>query len=185
MASEINHIFEGRALYRSRQWVWLHSQGSLVRAPVLPHTGNTCNFRLISHEIIYTVILRFPLIQEGQFLVISEFMCTLNHFVLVNCLEGLSLSARRSGRVVHLIASLGIIDRDSANQIYCYMSGIVVTLSRSVVLRRCSLLNSHKPTHSHSYSAISNGMKSYNLPSRDEFWLVSSGGWNAAFRGCI
>ena len=97
VASEINHTFEGRALYRSRQWVWLQSQGSLVRAPTLPQTGNTCNLRRISHEIMYMVFLLFPLIQERQFLVISESICTLDHFVLVNRLEGLSLSARRSG----------------------------------------------------------------------------------------
>ena len=72
--------------------LWLQSQGSLVRAPALPHTG-----RYISHEIMYMVFLLFPLIQEWQFLVISENICTLDHFVLVNCLEGLSLSARRSG----------------------------------------------------------------------------------------
>ena len=37
-----------------------------------------------------------------------------------------------AGWVVHLIASPGIIDCQSANQIYCYMCGIVVILSRSV-----------------------------------------------------
>ena len=77
--------------------LWLQSQGSLVRAPALPHTGYTCNLHRISHEILYMVFLLFPLIQERQFLVISESICTLDHFVLVNCLEGLSLSARRSG----------------------------------------------------------------------------------------
>ena len=77
--------------------LWLQSQGSLVRAPALPHTGYTCNLRRISHEIMYMVFLLFPLIQERQFLVISESICTLDHFVLVNCLEGLILSSRRSG----------------------------------------------------------------------------------------
>ena len=68
--------------------LWLQSQGSLVRAPALPHTGYTCNLRRISHEIMYMVFLLFPLIQERQFLVISECICTLDHFVLVNCLDG-------------------------------------------------------------------------------------------------
>ena len=77
--------------------LWLQSHGSLVRAPALPHTVYTCNLRRISHEIMSMVFLLFPLIQERQFLVISESICTLDHFVLVNCLEGLSLSARRSG----------------------------------------------------------------------------------------
>ena len=77
--------------------LWLQSQGSLVRAPALPHTGYTCNLRRISHEIMYMVFLLFPLIQERQFLVISENICTLDHFVLVKCLEGLILSSRRSG----------------------------------------------------------------------------------------
>ena len=77
--------------------LWLQSQGSLVRAPDLPHTGYTCNLRRISHEIMYMVFLLFQLIQERQFLVISESICTLDHFVLVNCLEGLILSSRRSG----------------------------------------------------------------------------------------
>ena len=67
VVSEINHIFEGRALYRSDC-----SQGSLVRAPALPHTGYTCNLRRISHKIMYMVFLLFPLIQERQFLVISK-----------------------------------------------------------------------------------------------------------------
>ena len=75
----------------------LQSQGSLVRAPVLPCTGYTCNLRRISHKIMYMVFLLFPLIQERQFLLISESICTLDHFVLVNCLVGLSLSTRRSG----------------------------------------------------------------------------------------
>ena len=39
---------------------------------------------------MYIVFLLFPLIQERQFLVISESICTLDHFVLVNRLEGLS-----------------------------------------------------------------------------------------------
>ena len=46
---------------------------------------------------MYMVFLPFPRIQERQFLVISDSTCTLDHFVLVNCLEGQSLSARRSG----------------------------------------------------------------------------------------
>ena len=112
--------------------LWLQSQGSLVRALALPHTGYTCNLRRISHEIMYMVFLPFPLIQERQFLVISERICTLDHFALVNCLEGLSLSARRSGSGRSFNASPGFIDRESANQIYWYMRGIVVTLSRSL-----------------------------------------------------
>ena len=70
------------------------------------HTDNACNFRRIIHEIIDTVILFFPLIQEGQF---SESMCTLDHFVLVNHSEGLSLSARRImvGRTCTLNCILG------------------------------------------------------------------------------
>ena len=77
--------------------LWLQSQGLLVRAPTLPHTGCTCNLRRISHEIMYMVFLLLPLIQERQFLVISESICIFEYFVLVNCLEGLILSARRSG----------------------------------------------------------------------------------------
>ena len=46
---------------------------------------------------MYMVFLLFSLIQERQFLVISESICTLDHFVLVNYLDGLSLSVRRSG----------------------------------------------------------------------------------------
>ena len=65
------------------------------------------------------VFLLFSLIQEKQFLVIIESICTLDHFVLVNRLEVLS----GAGWVVHLIASRGMIDLDSANQIYCYMRG--------------------------------------------------------------
>ena len=65
------------------------------------------------------VFLLFSRIQERQFLVISESICTLDHFVLVNHLEVLS----GAGWVVHLIAPRGMIDRDSANQIYCYMRG--------------------------------------------------------------
>ena len=110
--------------------LWLQSQWSLVRAPALPQTGYTCNLRRISHKIMYMVFLLFPLIQERQSLVISESICTLEHFVLINCLEGLSLSARRSGlgRSFNCI----LIDRESASQIYWYMRGIVVTLSRSL-----------------------------------------------------
>ena len=77
---------------------------------------------------MYMVFLLPSLIQEMQFLVISESICTLDHFVLDNRLEGLS----GAGWVVHLIASPEIIDRDSANQIYCCMCGMVVTLSRSL-----------------------------------------------------
>ena len=127
--SEINHIFWRPCSLA----LWLQSQGSLVRAPALPHTGYTCNLHRISHEILYMVFLLFPLIQERQFLVISEsIICTLDHFVLVNCLEGLSLSARRSGFGRSFNSSPGFIDRESANQIYWYMRGIVVTLSRSL-----------------------------------------------------
>ena len=74
------------------------------------------------------VFLLFSLIQERQFLVISESIYILDHLVLVNRLEGLS----GAGWVVHLIASPGMIDRESANKIYCYMCGIVVTVSRSL-----------------------------------------------------
>ena len=59
------------------------------------------------------VFLLFSLIQERQFLVISESIYTLDYFVLVNRLEGIS----GAGLVVHLIASPGMIDRESANQI--------------------------------------------------------------------
>ena len=38
-----------------------------------------------------------PLSTDSRKAVISESICTLGHFVLVNCLEELSLSARRSG----------------------------------------------------------------------------------------
>ena len=72
--------------------LWLQSQGSLVRAPALPHTGYTCNLNRNSHEILYMVFLHFPLIRERQFLVISESICTLDHFVLVNCLDSGSQS---------------------------------------------------------------------------------------------
>ena len=112
--------------------LWLQSQGSLVRAPVLPRTGYTCNLRRISHEIIYMVFLLFPLTQERQFLVISDSICTLDNFVLVNCLEGLSLSARRSGLGRSFNCIPGIHRPEWASQIYCYMRGIVVTLSRSL-----------------------------------------------------
>ena len=128
---------------------------------------------------MYMVFLLFPQIQERQFWVISESICTLDRFVLVNCLEVLSLSARRSGLGRSFNCIPGIHDRESANQIYWYMCGIVVTLSRSLHnFRWCwgdATSISHKPTHSNSCSAISNEMKSqYNLPtcSRDEFWSV-------------
>ena len=123
--------------------LWLQSQGSLVRAPALPHTGYTCNLHRISHEILCMVFL---LIQERHFLVISESICTLDHFVLVNCLEGLSLSARWSGLGRSFNSSPGFIDRESAIQIYCYMRGIVVTLSRSLMhsgdVFKCTILRS-------------------------------------------
>ena len=156
-------------------------QGSLVRAQFLLHTGNTCNFRRISHEIIYSVILLYPLIQEWQLLVISESICTLDHFVLVNRLKGISLSARRRGWIEHLIASPEIIDRESDLLLHARDSRNPKPIP--VMPRRCNLLISHKPIHSHAYSAMS--MESQNLPSRDEIWLVSSGRWNDAFRGCI
>ena len=112
--------------------LWLQSRDSLVRAPALPHTGYTCNLRRISHELMYMVFLLFPLIQERQFWIISGSVCTLDHFVLVNCLEGLSLSAKRSGLGCSFNCIPGLIDRESANQIYWLMRGIVVTLSRSL-----------------------------------------------------
>ena len=80
---------------------------------------------------MYMVFLLFPLIQEGQFLIIIESICTLDHFVLVNRLEG-PFRKTELGWVVHLIASPGITDRESANQIYCYTHVIVVTISRSL-----------------------------------------------------
>ena len=148
--------------------LWLQSQGSLVRVLVLPNTGYTCNLRRISYKIMFMVFLLFPLIQERQFLVISESICTLDHFVLVNCLEGLSLSARRSGlsRSFNCIAGIHrprmsqsdllVHARDSRNP-------KPIHAEIPVMLRRCNLLISHKPTHSYSCSAISNGMKSqYN-----------------------
>ena len=129
---------------------------------------------------MYMVFLLFPLIQERQFLVISESICTLDHFVLVNCLEGLILSSRRSGlgRSFNYIpgihrsrisqSDLLVHARDSRNP-----KPIVAYIP--VMLRRCNVLISYKPTHSNSCSTISNEMKyQYNLPtcSRDEFWLV-------------
>ena len=99
-------IFASGLRYTPQFWrpcslaLWLQSQGSLVRAPALPHTGYAFNLRRISHEIMYMVFLLFSLIQERQFLVISESICTLDHFVLVNCIEGLSLSARRVGSLI-------------------------------------------------------------------------------------
>ena len=47
------------------------NQGSLVRAPFRPHT-----FVEIYGEIIYTVNLPLPLIQEGQMSVSGEIMYT-------------------------------------------------------------------------------------------------------------
>ena len=177
VASEINHIF----LSPCSVALWLQGQGSLVRAPALPHTGYTYNLHRISHEIMYMVFLLFPLIQERQFLFICESIRTLNHFVLVNCLEGLSISARRSGLGRSFNCILGFIDRESANQIYWYMRGIVVTLSRSLhKFRWCwggaiSLSHTNLPTLIHALQYLSNVMKSqYNLItySRDEFWSV-------------
>ena len=125
------------------------------------------------------VFLLFPLIQERQFLVISESICTLDHFVLVNCLEGLILSSRRSGlgRSFNCIpgihrprisqSDLLVHARDSRP---CINSG-----DAEAVQPPLHRLISYKPTHSNSCSAISNEMKSqYNLPtcSRDEFWSV-------------
>ena len=46
-------------------------KGSLVRAPVRPHT-----VVMIYHEIISTVILPLPLIQEGHMSVSGKSMCT-------------------------------------------------------------------------------------------------------------
>ena len=102
--------------------------GSSLLWAELTRYRNTCNLRRISREIMDMVFLLVSLIQERQFLVISESICPLDHFVLVNCLEGLS----GAGWVVNLIASPGIIDRESAKQIYYYMCRIVVTLSRSL-----------------------------------------------------
>ena len=121
---------------------------------------------------MYMVFLLFPLIQERQFWVISESICTLDHFVLVNCLEVLSLSARRSGlgRSFNCIpgihrprisqSDLLVHARDSRNPKPILAS-----------FRWCwggATSISHKPTHSNSCSAISNEMKSqYNLPTAE------------------
>ena len=48
-----------------------------------PRRGRQHFFVEIDHEIFSTVIISFPLIQEGQLSVSSERMCT----ILVNCLE--------------------------------------------------------------------------------------------------
>ena len=48
-----------------------------------PWRGGQHSFVEIDHEIFPTLILTFPLIQEGQLSVSGERMCT----VLVNCLE--------------------------------------------------------------------------------------------------
>ena len=47
-----------------------------------PHRGRQHSFVEIDHEIFSTVILSFPLIQEGQLSVSGKRMCT----ILVNCL---------------------------------------------------------------------------------------------------
>ena len=48
-----------------------------------PHRGRQHSFVEIDHEIFSTVILSFPLIQEGQLSVSGERMCT----ILINRLE--------------------------------------------------------------------------------------------------
>ena len=126
------------------------------------------------------VFLLFPLIQERQFLVISESICTLDHFVLVNCLEGLSLSARRSGlgRSFNCIPGIHrprISQSDLLVHAWDSRNPKPILAYIPVMLRWCNLHISHKPTRSYSCSAMSNGMKSqYNLPtcSRDEFSSV-------------
>ena len=66
-------IFWTHHCSRAASWerVWLRIKGLLVRATVWPHT-----FVEIYHEIISTVILPLPLIQEGQMSVSGESRCT-------------------------------------------------------------------------------------------------------------
>ena len=49
----------------------------------IPRRGRQQSFVEIDHEIVSRVILSLPLIQEGQFSVFGERMCT----ILVNPLE--------------------------------------------------------------------------------------------------
>ena len=98
----------------------------------------------------------------------------------VNCLEGLSLPQDGAAWVVYLIASPGFIDRESVNQIYWYMRGIVVTLSRSLhKFRWCwgdaiSPSHTNLPTLIHALQYRTKWNLIYSLPtcSRDEFWSV-------------
>ena len=128
---------------------------------------------------MYMVFLLSPLIHERQFLVISESMCTLDHVLLVNRLEDLSLSARRSGvgRTFKCIPG-NHLSRISQSDLLLHAriryNPKPILAYIPVMLSRCNLLISHKPTHFRSCSALSNGMKSQNLPtcSRDEFWSV-------------
>ena len=53
------------------------------RSPVQPRRGRQHSFVEIDHEILSTVILSLPLIQEGQLSVSGERMCA----ILVNRLE--------------------------------------------------------------------------------------------------
>ena len=52
-----------------------------------PRRGRQHSFVDIDHEILSTVILSLPLIQEGQLSVSGERMCT----ILINCLEDIGL----------------------------------------------------------------------------------------------
>ena len=81
---------------------------------------------------MYMVFLLFPLIQERQFFVINESICTLDRFVLLNPLEGLGLSERRNGmgRSFNCIPGNHRPRISQSDLNYCYMRGIVVTLSR-------------------------------------------------------
>ena len=54
---------------------------------LLPRRGRQHSFVEIDHEIVSTVILSFPLIQEGQLSVSGEKMCT----ILVNRSENVWL----------------------------------------------------------------------------------------------
>ena len=60
------------------------------RLRVQPLPGRQHSFVEIDHEILSTVILSLPLIQEGQLSVSSERMCT----ILVKLPRGLSLPSK-------------------------------------------------------------------------------------------
>ena len=53
-----------------------HSNGDQKVAHLIPSMSGNISFMEIDHEIFSTVILSFPLIQEGQLSVSGERMCT-------------------------------------------------------------------------------------------------------------